>query len=130
MGYIQSFTLNGDHWNVRFVNPNSHMLMDRTGVQTVATTDPRTKTVYLSSRLHGDFLNRVLVHELGHCAMVSFHLLDDIHQMVKPEYWIDAEEWICNFIADYGLRIFSAAYHILGDAAWLYVPQEIERFVA
>lgn len=130
MGYIRSFTLNGISWKVRFVSPTSPMLMDRTLVQTVATTDPQSKTVYLSDRLYGDFLNRVLLHELGHCAMISFGLLSDIHRMVRPECWIEAEEWICNFIADYGLQIFSAAYHILGDDAWLVVPGELERFIA
>lgn len=106
------------------------MLMDRSGTQTVATTDPDSKQVYLSNLLYGDFLNRVLIHELGHCAMVSFGLIDDIHRMVYPEYWVEAEEWICNFIADYGLKIYTAAYEILGEAAWLYIPQEVERFVS
>lgn len=41
-----------------------------------------------------------------------------------------AEEWVCNFIADYGLKIFQSAYEILGDQAWLYVPYELERLVA
>lgn len=62
--------------------------------------------------------------------MVSYNLLDEIHEMVKPEYWIDAEEWICNFIADYGLRIFSAAYRVLGDDAWMVIPQEYDRLIA
>lgn len=62
--------------------------------------------------------------------MVSFSLLDDIHRMVKREYWIEAEEWICNFIADYGMGIFEAAYSVLGPDAWRVVPYEIERFVA
>lgn len=105
------------------------MLVDRTGTRTVATTDPKTKCVYLSSTLQGDFLTQVLIHELGHCALVSFNLLDDIHKMVRPEYWIDAEEWVCNFIADYGLKIFSAAYSILGEDAWTYIPYELEKFI-
>ena len=126
---MKSFILNGYLWRIEFVPAMSDMLVDRTGHLTVATTDPNTHTVYLSRDLHGDFLNRVLVHELGHCTMVSFGLLDDIHRMVKPEYWIEAEEWVCNFIADYGFRIFSIAYDVLGDDAWLYVPYGLERLV-
>lgn len=113
-----------------FVDPSSDWLVDRTGNLTVATTDPHTRYIYLSTDLSGDFLNRVLIHELGHCVMISYDLLDDIHRMVYPEYWIEAEEWVCNFIADYGLKIFSEAYRILGDDAWLVVPYELEKMVA
>ena len=50
-------------------------------------------------------LEEVNTHELGHCIIFSFHLLDDIHQMVHPRYWVEAEEWLCNFVADYGVYI-------------------------
>ena len=127
---MDHFYMNGRLWHVRFVSPYSPYLVDRTDTLRVATTDPETSTIYLSKDLSGDFLNRVLIHELGHCAMVSYHLLEDIHRMVKPKYWMDAEEWVCNFIADYGLKIFSAAYSILGDQAWIYLPQEMGRLIA
>lgn len=127
---MDSFYMNGYLWHVKFVHPYSNYLVDRTQHLRVATTDPTNYTVYLSRMLSGDYLNRVLIHELGHCAMISFDLLNDIHRMVKPEYWEEAEEWICNFIADYGLKIFSAAYSVLGERAWLYVPQELERLIA
>ena len=126
---MNSFIMNGYFWRIEFVDPYSDMLIDRLGHATVATTDPATHCVYLSNALSGDFFNRVLVHELGHVTMVSFGLLDDIHRMVKPEYWIEAEEWVCNFIADYGRRIFEIVYDILGDDAWLFVPYQLERFV-
>lgn len=102
-------------WRVIFVDPFSPMLVDRTNRLTVATTDPRIQVVCISWNLRGSFLTRVLVHELGHCAMISFGLLKAIHKMVKPEYWIDAEEWVCNFIADYGYGIFQIADYILSD---------------
>lgn len=121
--------MNGYSWMVKFVEPNSPMLIDRTGMLTVATTDPITRTVYLASGLTGNFLKRVFIHELGHCALLCFGLLDDIHRVVPEEYWIDAEEWVCNFIADYGMYIFNRAYQVLGDQTWMYIPQELERFV-
>lgn len=101
------------------------MLVDRSGVLTLATTDPSTRCVYISNAIHGSLLTRVLIHELGHCAIYSFDLLEDIHRMTYPDAWIEAEEWVCNFIADYGLSIFEAGYSILGD-----IPREIERFIA
>lgn len=122
--------MNGYSWRVCFVDSDDPMLVDRTGELTVATTDPETLRVYISNSLDGSFLTRVLVHELGHCAMFSFGLLDDIHRMVHPRYWIEAEEWVCNFIADYGMKIFSVAYSILGERAIEVVPYEVERLVA
>lgn len=122
--------MNGYLWRVYLVEPYNPILVDRTGNLTVATTDPRTLCVYISRELDGMMLTRVLIHELGHCAIFSFDLLDDIHRMVYPEHWFEAEEWICNFIADYGMKIFSIAYNILGDRAIDVVPREVERMIA
>lgn len=122
--------MNGYSWRVCYVDADDPMLVDRTGRVTVATTDPGTLTVYMLRYLDGAFLSRVLIHELGHCAMFSFGLLDDIHRMVHPQYWLEVEEWVCNFIADYGMMIFDTAYAILGDRAIAVVPYEVERLVA
>lgn len=122
--------MNGYLWNVRFVGPNDPMLVDRTGVLTVATTDPSNLTIYISTILKGDFLMTVFIHELGHCALYSFGLLRKIHEMVYPEYWIDMEEFICNFLADYGLRVFKIAYKTMGYDAWKVIPAEFERYIA
>ena len=80
--------------------------------------------------LYGEFLTTVLIHELGHCVMISYNLLDEIHKTVYPDKWVEAEEWICNFIADYGTKIFTAAYKLLGKDAWKILPSELERLVA
>lgn len=123
--------MNGYTWHIQFVDPYSPKLVDRTKNLRVATTDPSDLCVYLSTELRGDFLIRVFIHELAHCTMVSFHLIDDIHRMVYPEYWIEAEEWICNFIADYGMQMFNIAYSIIGNYnAWMFVPHELERLVS
>lgn len=127
---MDSFYMNGDLWRVKIVNPYSPKLVDRTGELKVATTDPISMNVYLSNRLEGDFFNTVLVHELGHCAMISFNLIDYIRSRVQPEYWIEVEEFMCNFIADYGLKIFRTAYDLFGDEAMKLVPIEIERYMA
>lgn len=96
----------------------------------VATTDPANLKVYLSDHLAGEFLITVLIHELGHCALFSFNLIDDIHHVVDPSYWYEAEEWVCNLIANYGLEIFSIARDFLGESAWELIPSEIERIIA
>lgn len=112
---MSSFRMNGYLWHVKFVDPESPMLVDRTNTQRVATTDPLARTVFLSTELEGPFLSRVLVHELGHCALFSYGLLQKIHQKVHPYYWVEAEEWVCNFIADYGKSIFLIADAILNN---------------
>lgn len=124
------FYMNGLRWHIRTVRPDSPFLIDRTGTRTVATTDPTTCRIYLSRAIRGEFRNRVLVHELGHAAMFSFGLLDQVHQMARPEMWIEMEEWICNFIADYGWQIFCVAHQYLGDEAVYVVPPLIERMIA
>lgn len=122
--------MNGDLWYVKSVDPNDPELVDRTGKLCLATTNPLHRCVYLSNKLRGTLFSRVLIHELGHCAIVSFDLLDEIHSMVKPECWIDAEEFICNFIADYGSKIFDSAYKLFGEDALRYIPSEIEKIIA
>lgn len=122
--------MNGYSWRALFVRPDDPMLVDRTGTLTVATTDPDTRMVYISNAIHGKLLEKVLIHELGHCAILSYGLLDDIHKACYPEFWIDAEEWVCNFIADYGYSVYKSAYDILGPNALSLVPYEIERLVA
>lgn len=127
---MNSFIMNGYLWHIRRVHPNSSLLIDRTDKRTVATTDIDEQVINLSSRLEGDFMIRVLLHELGHCALFSYGLLDELHEMVYPEYWVDAEELICNILADYGLKIFATAFKILGYDAWQLIPKEFDKLLA
>lgn len=130
-GYmLTEFYMNGLLWHVRFVNPSDPILIDRTNVMTVAVTDPDTMTIYIADNLRGSFLNRVFIHELGHCAMFAYNLLPQLHAMVKKRYWIDAEEFCCNLLANYGMEVFGIAYSVLGDEAIRIVPYQMERLVS
>lgn len=117
-------------WHVKIVDPGSPELVDRTRRRTVATTDPISHTVNLAKTLKGEFYHTVLIHELGHCALVSFNLLDYIHQRVPREYWVDMEEFICNFLADYGMKIFQIGRKLYGDRAIEMIPTELEKYIA
>lgn len=125
---MNNFVMNGYFWRVQEVPPDSPMLVDRTGNHTVATTDPRTQCIYLSDRLEGAFLQRVLLHELGHVVMLSYGLILSIRANLPQNLWVRAEEWCCNLIADYGEEIFSKAHSILGEKAWDFVPNEMAKF--
>jgi len=127
---INEFYMNGLRWRVRFTYPTDRVLVDRTNVLTCAVTDPETMTIYLSNKLRGEFLTRVVLHELSHAMMYSYHYLDEIHRYCKKRYWIEMEELIANLIADRAYEIFQRAYDIVGDDAIRFVPYCLERSVA
>lgn len=124
-----SFIMNGYFWRVLSVPPDSPFLVDRTGEVRVATTDPKTQCIYLSDALEGEFLKKVILHELGHCVMLSYGLVLIIRSRLPRSIWVEAEEWCCNLIADYGEEIFEKAHKILGEKAWTVVPNEIKKVV-
>lgn len=126
---MNNFVMNGYFWRVQTVPPDSPMLVDRTGEYRVATTDPKTQCIYLSNTLEGDFLNRVLLHELGHVVMLSYGLILSIRLNLPQHLWVPAEEWCCNLIADYGAEIFDKAHSILGKHTWTYMPNEMAKIV-
>ena len=72
----------------------------------------------------------MFIHELGHAALFSFDLISDLHRMVKRKYWLEAEEWACNFLADYSGMIFGVAKDVLGNRFMYVEPYGIERLVA
>lgn len=127
---IDEFYMNGLRWRVRFTYPTDPVLVDRTGTLTIGVTDPQTMTIYLSNKLSGEFLTRVVLHELSHAMMYSYHYLDEIHRYCKKRYWIEMEELIANLIADRAYEIFQRAYDVVGDEAIRFVPYGLERSVA
>ena len=122
--------MNGDLWRVRFVSPNDNVLIDRTGKRTLAVSDYSTMIISIANNLHGELLNRVFVHELGHCVMFSYGLLTDLHRMIKKRYWVDAEEFVCNILADYSHFVIGTARDILGNKFTYVAPVGAERMIA
>ena len=127
---IDEFYMNGLRWRVRFTYPTDPVLVDRTGTLTIGVTDSATMTIYLSNKLRGEFLTRVVLHELSHAMMISYGYLEQIHRYCKKRHWVDMEELIANLIAQQAKEIFERAYDIVGDEAIRLVPYELERLVA
>ena len=123
---MTGFFLNDDYWQVKLVPANSPVLVDEYGVLTLGVTDAAERCVYLSSSLGRDARIKVLLHEIGHCVIFSYGLRDEIQRLVKKRYWKEAEERICNFVADYGMVIFRSAYQALGKEVWTYIAQKLE----
>lgn len=124
---MREFWLNGQKWRMVRVGPASPALIDRRGRLTVGTTEPQSRLICLSTALSGDELARVAIHELAHAVMVSFGLLDDVARWAKPEMRVEAEEWCCNFLAEYGMTVFSTAYALVGPTAWDVLPRELGK---
>ena len=119
--YLKSFTVNGIEWTLVPVEPDNTQLLDELGNYRLTITDfPKRKFTILRSGLWiviltktlkrsgkrksnineaigRDYDIRVLIHEICHCVLYSYGLLYDIHKAVKKDYWILADEWICNF---------------------------------
>ena len=105
-------------------------LIDRTGQRTLAVSDYSTMTISIANNLYGELLNRVFIHELGHCVMFSYGLLPELHRMVKKRYWTDAEEFVCNILADYSHFVIGTARDILGNRFTYVAPVGAERMIA
>lgn len=127
---IDGFTMNGIYWKVISVHPMSNQLVDRTGTRTVAVTDWLSKTIYVSCNISGEFKKRVIAHEMGHAVCFSYNLLSEIHECCYPSKRIQMEEFICNFVADYGEMIFQITYRLLGDMALEILPYHLEQMVS
>ena len=122
--------MNGDLWRVQFVSSQDDVLIDRTGNRTLGVSDYSTHIISIANNLHGELLNRVFIHELGHCVMFSYGLLSELHCMVKKRYWVDAEEFVCNILADYGQFVIGTARDVLGNQFTYVSPVGMERMIA
>ena len=71
------------------------MLVRSDGSLSVGACDDASKTIYLNGNLRGDFLKKVLCHELTHAAMFSYGV----------DLTLEQEEIVADLIATYGEEI-------------------------
>lgn len=105
-----SFKMGGVTWYIIFVGEYDRILMRSDGTFTVGVTDWNTKSIYLSNRLSGRFLEKVLCHELCHVASFTYGLKIDI----------ETEEIIANFMSLYGREILNIADRLLKEISEYY----------
>ena len=89
------FTINGEHWQIVMCSAHHPMLTRSDGSLSVGACDDASKTIYLNGNLRGDFLKKVLCHELTHAAMFSYNV----------ELSLEQEELLAELIATYGEEI-------------------------
>lgn len=98
------FSINGTMWQVQYKNLNSSELRRSDNTISLGVTDGNTHTIYLSDKLQGFMLRKVLIHEICHAVCMSY----DIY---LP---IETEEILCDFVATYGDEIFDIVDMVLG----------------
>lgn len=96
-----SFYVNDIRWDIEYVDPYDSRLVDRDRYLRVATTDPEMRIIFVSKGLSDEFREDVLIHELTHCVIFSYKLDRYIRGM--------PEEYLCNFVAEYGRTILYLA---------------------
>lgn len=111
---MRPFVVNGECWNVVWVSPDDPALIDRTGTRTVATTDPNTNVVSISTAVKPPFLDRVLLHEVAHAVTISHGLLDVLRLAVPSRFWVFVEEWAAQLVENYGIEAATLAAQSLG----------------
>ena len=94
-----TFTINNVNWKIRFVDKNSDVLYRPDGSLTLGVTDRTSKTVYISNRLNGALLKKVVTHEICHCCIFSYGIYLTLEQ----------EEYLCDFVAKYADEIVNLA---------------------
>lgn len=92
-----TFSINNRIWHIVFTASNSPKLRRSDNSLTVGVTDDNDGCVYLSDVLRGEFLRKVLCHELVHCFMFSY----SIHIPIQEE------EYIANWVATYGTDLIT-----------------------
>ena len=80
------FIINGEQWKVIFVDQWHPALLKPNGDFAIGACDDFSKTIYLSKNLSGDYLKRVLCHEITHAVMFSFNI-----EMPLPQEELFAE---------------------------------------
>lgn len=106
--------INGELWNIERVSPGSPFLVDRTGNQRLATTDPLDRKIYISSDLKSPLLDKVMLHEVAHAITVSYGLLPPLRNSIPDAMWIPVEEWSASLVERHGIEAAILASKALG----------------
>lgn len=96
------------------MQPGDPSLIDRTGTLRLATTDPETMNINISSLVKPPLFDRVLVHEVAHAITVSHGLLDILHLGVPESLWVFVEEWAVQLVENHGIEAADISSRIMG----------------
>ena len=106
--------INKEIWTISLLPSFDARLIDRTGLYRLATTDPGTRSIYLSLSTPPDMIDQVLLHEVAHAITISYGLLPFLHDFIPRNLWFFVEEWSANIIEQYSIEAISIASQALG----------------
>jgi len=111
---MRPFVVNGDVWRVVRVPAGDPSLIDRTGTERLATTNPATRTVAILDSVQPPLLDKVMLHEVAHAVTVSWGLLPKVrHDTLRGDI-IGVEEWSAQLVENHALEAMNAASASLG----------------
>ena len=111
---MKPILVNGQLWKIEPTSPGSFDLVDRTGLTRLATTDPSSKTIYVSESITPPLLDNVIIHEIAHAITVSYGLLDYLRERIPRGSWVSAEEWAANLMEHHAIEAAELAGMALG----------------
>lgn len=111
---MRPVTVNGRVWRVIRVPAGDPRLIDRTGTERLATTDPQTFTVSISETVVPPLLDKVLVHEMAHAVTISYGLLHPLHDGIPRESRVHVEEWAARLMERHAIEAAAKASESLG----------------
>ena len=108
------FVVKDETWDVIQVPSDDVRLIDRTGSNRLATTDPRARAVYVSIDIMPPLLDKVMLHEVAHAITVSYGLTDYLKSIVPYNIQVAVEEWAVGLVENFGMEAVIAASEALG----------------
>ena len=99
------YSMNGILWRGYMINSNDPILKRSDNTRTVGVTNVNTHCVYISNKLTGGFLRKVLTHEVCHSAMFSYGI----------DLPIETEEIICDFVASHAEDIIDTVDYLFAN---------------
>lgn len=88
-------SLNGEYWDIVFVDPYDISLLNSFGEFTLGVCDDSIKTIFINNQIQNEKLKKVICHELTHAAMFSYNV----------DLSIEQEEIVADILSTYGAEI-------------------------
>ena len=125
---MRPFLANGRLWRVVEVEPGDPRLIDRTMTERLATTDPATGTINVSSAVKPPLLDRVVMHEVAHAVTISYGLVSRLRAALPPELWVFVEEWAAQLVEMHAIEVSAIASETLGRPVCVHGRCSVELF--
>lgn len=99
--------IRGHAWRVVRAAPGDPLLVDQTGTPRLATCDPTTRTIRMSTSTPPGMLDRVLLHEVAHAVMWESGLSELLPSALT-------EELLAWFLESHSVEVLTATVSALG----------------